>query len=98
MSPGSKGPGFIKSRDLWATNVVSAMILMRPENVRVAPDGELSVKWSVALPHVGLRGRFRNDDETLLVLQREEESLVFMLGEVASSNKLGRLLRSPEKG
>ena len=44
------------------------------------------------------RGRFRNDDETLMVLQREEESLLFMLGEVASSNTLGRLLRSPEKG
>ena len=44
------------------------------------------------------RGGLRNDDETLLVLQREEESLLFMLGEVASSNTLGRLLRSPEKG
>ena len=40
------------------------------------------------------RGGLRNDDETLLVLQREEESLLFMLGEVASSNTLGRLLRS----
>jgi hypothetical protein len=45
-----------------------------------------------------VRGGLRNDDETLLVLQREEESLLFMLGEVASSNTLGRLLRSPEKG
>ena len=44
------------------------------------------------------RGGLRNDDETLLVLQREEESLLFMSGEVASSNTLGRLLRSPEKG
>jgi phosphoserine phosphatase RsbU/P len=44
------------------------------------------------------RGGLRNDDETLLVLQREEESLLFMLGELASSNTLGRLLRSPEKG
>ncbi len=43
------------------------------------------------------RGRSRNDDETLLVLQREEESLLFMLGEVASSNTFGRLRRSPEK-
>jgi len=40
------------------------------------------------------RGGLRNDDETLLVLQREEESLLFMSGEVASSNTLGRLLRS----
>jgi sigma-B regulation protein RsbU (phosphoserine phosphatase) len=40
------------------------------------------------------RGGLRNDNETLLVLQREEESLLFMLGEVASSNTLGRLLRS----
>jgi phosphoserine phosphatase RsbU/P len=44
------------------------------------------------------RGGLRHDDETLLVLQREEESLLFMSGEVASSNTLGRLLRSPEKG
>jgi len=44
------------------------------------------------------RGGLRNDDETLLVLQREEESLLFMLGELASSNTLGRLLRSSEKG
>jgi stage II sporulation SpoE-like protein len=31
------------------------------------------------------RGGFRNDDETLLVLQREKESLLVALGEVASS-------------
>jgi hypothetical protein len=43
------------------------------------------------------RGAFRNDDETLLVLQREEESFPFMLGELASSNTIGRLRRSPEK-
>jgi hypothetical protein len=43
------------------------------------------------------RSGFRKDDETLLVLQREEESLVFMLGEVASSNTFGRLRRSPER-
>lgn len=43
------------------------------------------------------RGAFRNDDETLLVLQREEESFPFMLGELASSNTFGRLRRSPEK-
>jgi len=36
----------------------------------------------------------RKDDETLLVLQREEESLLSMLGEVASSNTFGRLWRS----
>ncbi len=43
------------------------------------------------------RGRSRNDDETLLVLQREEESLLSMLGEVASSNTFGRLRRSLRK-
>ena len=43
------------------------------------------------------RGAFRNDDETLLVLQREEESFPFMLAELASSNTFGRLRRSPEK-
>src|SRR5208283_412217 len=40
------------------------------------------------------RGQIRNDDETLLVLQRDEESRLFMLGEVASSYTFGRLLRS----
>jgi phosphoserine phosphatase RsbU/P len=40
------------------------------------------------------RGKIRNDDETLLVLQREEESRLFMLGAVANSYTLGRLLRS----
>lgn len=40
------------------------------------------------------RGTFRNDDETLLVLRREEESLFLALGEVASSYTIGRLLRS----
>ena len=48
----------------------------------------------VLATHKLFRGGLRNDDETLLVLQREEESLLFMLGEVASSNTLGRLLRS----
>jgi serine phosphatase RsbU (regulator of sigma subunit) len=43
------------------------------------------------------RGAFRNDDETLLVLQREKESSLSMLGELASSNTFGRLRRSPEK-
>ena len=43
------------------------------------------------------RGRFRNDDETLLVLQREEESLPLMLGEVASSYTFGGLRRSLRK-
>jgi phosphoserine phosphatase RsbU/P len=40
------------------------------------------------------RGKSRNDDETLLVLQREEESRLFMLGEVANSYTFRRLLRS----
>jgi serine phosphatase RsbU (regulator of sigma subunit) len=44
------------------------------------------------------RGRFRNDDETLLVLQRDEESRLLMLGEVASSFTFGRLLRRLKKG
>jgi phosphoserine phosphatase RsbU/P len=43
------------------------------------------------------RGRFRNDDETLLVLQREEEFLAVTLGKVASSYAFGRLRRSPRK-
>src|SRR5215469_14469617 len=39
------------------------------------------------------RGKLRNDDETLVVLQREEESRLLMLGEVANSYTFGRLLR-----
>jgi len=42
------------------------------------------------------RGEFRNDDETLLVLQREEESRLLMLGAVATSYTFGRLLRPKE--
>jgi sigma-B regulation protein RsbU (phosphoserine phosphatase) len=44
------------------------------------------------------RGGFRNDDETLLVLQREEESRFLVLGEVARSYTIGRLLSSFKKG
>ena len=40
------------------------------------------------------RGKIRHDDETLLVLQREEESRLLMLGQVASSYTFGRLRRS----
>ena len=43
------------------------------------------------------RGKVRNDDETLLVLQREKESRLFMLGEVANSYTFGRLLRNLKK-
>jgi len=43
------------------------------------------------------RGEFRNDDETLLVLQREEESRLLMLGAVATSYTFGRLLRSKKR-
>src|SRR6516164_705273 len=43
------------------------------------------------------RGKVRNDDETLLVLQREEESRLLMLGEVANSYTFGRLLRSKKR-
>ena len=43
------------------------------------------------------RGKVRNDDETLLVLQREEESRLLMLGEVANSYTFGRLRRSLQK-
>jgi sigma-B regulation protein RsbU (phosphoserine phosphatase) len=43
------------------------------------------------------RGTIRNDDETLLVLQREKESRLFVLGEVANSYTLGRLLRSKKR-
>ncbi len=39
------------------------------------------------------RGGFRNDDETLLVLRREEDSLLYTLGEVANSYTFGRLFR-----
>jgi hypothetical protein len=46
-------------------------------------------------PSTGVvRGRLRNDDETLLALQRDEESRLVVLGEVASSYMLGRLRRS----
>jgi len=44
------------------------------------------------------RDGLRNDDETLLVLQREEESRLVVLGEVASRYTLGRLRRSLNKG
>ena len=43
------------------------------------------------------RGKVRNDDETLLVLQREKESRLLMLGEVANSYTFGRLLRSKKR-
>jgi len=43
------------------------------------------------------RGGVRNDDETLLVLQREEESRLVVLSEVASSYTFGRLRRSLRK-
>ena len=43
------------------------------------------------------RGGLRNDDETLLVLRREEESRLVVLGEVASSYTFGRLRRSLQK-
>src|SRR6516164_6360848 len=43
------------------------------------------------------RGKIRNDDQTLLVLQREEESRLLMLGEVANSYTFGRLLRSKKR-
>jgi len=43
------------------------------------------------------RCKIRNDDETLLVLQREEESRLVMLGEVASSYTFGRLARSMKR-
>jgi phosphoserine phosphatase RsbU/P len=46
------------------------------------------------------RGTIRSDDETLLVLQREKESRLVMLGEVANSYTFGRLVRSrkPKSG
>jgi sigma-B regulation protein RsbU (phosphoserine phosphatase) len=40
------------------------------------------------------RGEGRNDDETLLVLQRERESFPLVLGEVATSYTFGRLWKS----
>jgi sigma-B regulation protein RsbU (phosphoserine phosphatase) len=44
------------------------------------------------------RGNLRHDDETLLVLQREEESRLVVLGEVAHSYTLGRLVRPRKRG
>jgi sigma-B regulation protein RsbU (phosphoserine phosphatase) len=43
------------------------------------------------------RGTIRTDDETLLVLQREEESRLVMLGEVANSYTFGRLVKSMKR-
>jgi sigma-B regulation protein RsbU (phosphoserine phosphatase) len=43
------------------------------------------------------RGTIRNDDETLLVLQREEESRLVVLGEVANSYTFGRLVKSMKR-
>ena len=43
------------------------------------------------------RGNIRNDDETLLVLQREEESRLVMLDEVANSYTFGRLVSSSKR-
>jgi phosphoserine phosphatase RsbU/P len=43
------------------------------------------------------RGNIRNDDETLLVLQREEESRLVVLGEVANSYTFGRLVKSMKR-
>lgn len=43
------------------------------------------------------RGKVHNDDETLVVLQREEESRLRMLGEVANSYTFARLLRRLKK-
>jgi phosphoserine phosphatase RsbU/P len=43
------------------------------------------------------RGTIRNDDETLVVLQREEESRLVVLGEVANSYTFGRLVKSMKR-
>jgi sigma-B regulation protein RsbU (phosphoserine phosphatase) len=43
------------------------------------------------------RGNSKNDDETLLVLQREQESFPLVLAEVASSYTVGRLWRNLNK-
>jgi sigma-B regulation protein RsbU (phosphoserine phosphatase) len=43
------------------------------------------------------RGNIRNDDETLLVLQREEEFPLVVLGEVANSYTFGRLVKSMKR-
>jgi serine phosphatase RsbU (regulator of sigma subunit) len=69
------------------------------EWARQAPVDSAEVLGEDLLQRLKLfRGSFRNDDETLLVLQREDESLLSVLGAVASSNTLGRLMRSPERG
>jgi serine phosphatase RsbU (regulator of sigma subunit) len=68
------------------------------EWARQAPVDSPSALGEALLQRLELfRGAFRNDDETLLVMQREEESFLLILGELASSNTFGRLRRSPEK-
>ena len=68
------------------------------EWVRQAPVGSPRALGGELLQRLELfRGKIRKDDETLLVVQREEESRLFMLGEVANSYTFGRLLRSKKR-
>ena len=68
------------------------------EWARQAPVDSSRLLGEALLQRIELfRGKVRNDDETLVVLQREEESRLLMLGEVANSYTFGRLLRSLKK-
>ena len=66
--------------------------------VRRAPVESPKVLGEDLLQRLGsFRGGLRSDDETLLVLQRDEESRLAVLGEVASSYTFNRLWRSLRK-
>ena len=68
------------------------------EWVRRAPvDSPRALGENLLQQFESFRGEIRNDDETLVVLQREEESRLLMLGEVAKSYTFGRLLRSKKR-
>src|SRR5215469_4535997 len=68
------------------------------ELVRRAPvDSPRALGENLLQQFESFRGEIRNDDETLVVLQREEESRFLMLGQVANSYTFGRLLRSKKR-
>jgi phosphoserine phosphatase RsbU/P len=62
---------------------------------RCAPIGSPAATGESLLNRLeAFRSGAHNDDETLLVLQREKESLPVMLGEVATSYTVGRLKKA----
>jgi len=68
------------------------------EWVRRAPvDSPRALGENLLQQFESFRGEIRNDDETLVVLQREKESRLLMLGQVANSYTFGRLLRSKKR-